>query len=86
MLPDKTPPLKQHTVACSHSFGRHPNHVETRLTYNCAHLRSTKESLTDSVKKNFVRKFFCVKIFLGENLLGEHFLSEHFFFGENFFE
>ena len=54
-------------------------HMITRLTYNCAHLRSTKESLTDSVKKNFVRKFVCVKIFLGENLLGEHFLSEHFF-------
>ena len=32
----------------------------TRLTYNCAHLRLTKESLTDSVKKNCVRK-------LGEN-------------------
>ena len=58
---------------------------KTRLTYNCAHLRSTKESLTDSVKKNFVRKFFCVKFFLGENLLGEHFLSEHFFLGEIFF-
>ena len=54
--------------------------VRTRLTYNCAHLRSTKESLTDSVKNLFVRKKFCVKIFLGENLLGEHFLSEHFFF------
>ena len=60
--------------------------VNTRLTYNCAHLRSTKESLTDSVKNLFVRKNFCVKIFLGENLLGEHFLSEHFFWGENFFE
>ena len=35
----------------------------TRLTYNCAHLRSTKESLTDSVKKFFVRKFFCVNFF-----------------------
>ena len=35
----------------------------TRLMYNCAHLRSTKESLTDSVKKFFVRKFFCVKNF-----------------------
>ena len=34
----------------------------TRLTYNCAHLRSTKESLTDSVKNLFVRKKFCVKI------------------------
>ena len=37
----------------------------TRLTYNCAHLRSTKESLTDSVKILFVRKKICVKIFLG---------------------
>ena len=57
---------------------------KTRLTYNCAHLRSTKESLTDSVKNLFVRKKFCVKTFLGENLLGEHFLSEHFFLGEIF--
>ena len=57
---------------------------ETRLTYNCAHLRSTKESLTYSVKNLFVRKNFCVKIFLGENLLGEHFLSEHFFLSEIF--
>ena len=32
----------------------------TRLTYNCAHLRLTKESLTIWVK------FFGVKIFLGE--------------------
>ena len=62
--------------------------------YNCAHLRSTKESLTDSVKKIFVGKFVCVKIFLGENLLGEIFwvkifLNENFlgefFWGENFF-
>ena len=30
----------------------------TRLTYNCAHLRSTKENLTDSVKKKFFKKFF----------------------------
>ena len=34
--------------------------MKTRLTYNCAHLRSTKESLTIWVK------FFGVKIFLGE--------------------
>ena len=58
--------------------------MKTRLTYNCAHLRSTNESLTDSVKNLFVRKNLCVKIFLGENLLGEHFLSEHFFLGEIF--
>ena len=31
---------------------------KTRLTYNCAHLRSTKESLTGSVKNLFVRKKF----------------------------
>ena len=30
----------------------------TRLTYNCAHLRSTKESLTDSVKIFFCENFF----------------------------
>ena len=61
----------------------------TRLTYNCAHLRSTKESLTDSVKNLFVRKKILCENFLGENLLGEHFLSEHFFwvkfFGWTFF-
>ena len=56
---------------------------KTRLTYNCAHLRSTKESLTDSVKKFFVRKFFWVKFFLGENFLGRNFLGDNFF-GENF--
>ena len=54
-----------------------PSPAQTRLTYNCAHLGSTKESLTDSVKKKFVRKFFCVKIcwvkiFLGKNFLGEN--------------
>ena len=64
----------------------HKSPFKTRLRYNCAHLRSTKESLTDSVKFFFLRRFFCVKIFLGENLLGEHFLSEHFFLGEHFFE
>ena len=61
-----------------------PEWNRTRLTYNCAHLRSTKESLTDSVKNLFVRRKICVKIFLGENMLGEHFLSEHFFWGEIF--
>ena len=43
------------------------------------------ESLTDSMKKNFVRNFFCVKFFLGENLLGEHFLGEHFFWRSDTF-
>ena len=55
--------------------------IKTRLTYNCAHLRSTKESLTILVK------IFWVKIFLSENFLGEFFLVKIFwgeiFFGEN---
>ena len=61
-------------------------HMITRLTYNCAHLRSTKESLTDSVKKNLC-EFFWVKI-LGEIFVGDIFLGEHFFewkfLGEHF--
>ena len=61
----RRPPLSALNIKCIY---------RTRLTYNCAHLRSTKESLTDSVK-----------IFLGENLLDEHFLSEHFFCCWNFF-
>ena len=36
---------------------------KTRLTYNCAHLRSTKESLTDSVKHFLSEHFFWVKFF-----------------------
>ena len=50
------------------------NKGKTRLTYNCAHLRSTKESLTDSVKKNF-----CAKIFLCENCFGWKFVGWTFF-------
>ena len=50
----------------------------TRLTYNFAHLRSTKESLTIWVK------FFRVKIFLSENFLGEFFLGENFFWWKFF--
>ena len=46
---------------------------ETRLTYNCAHLRSTKGK-SDS----FSEKFVCAKH------LCEHFLSEHLFLGELF--
>ena len=50
----------------------------TILTYNCAHLKSTKESLTILVK------IFGVKIFLSENFLGEFFLGNSFF-GWKFF-
>ena len=64
---------------------RHPWHLSrsplcaiykgiTRLTYNCAHLRSTKESLTDSVKKKI-----CAKIFLCENFFGWKFVGWTFF-------
>ena len=34
----------------------------TRLTYNCAHLRSTKESLTVDLGKENVRKLFLHKV------------------------
>ena len=63
----------------------------TRLTYNCAHLRSTKESLTDSVKKNFCAKICLCENFFGWKFVGwtffewTFFLGEHFL-GENFFE
>ena len=68
--------------------------TETRLTYNCAHLRSTKESLTiEHLRwklywifwvKIFRLKTFLVKIILGENFWGENSLSENFL-GDNSF-
>ena len=61
--------------------------LQTRLTYNCAHLRSTKESLTIWVKifgvKIFLSENFLGEFFWGEDFLGEIFLGEHFW-GENF--
>ena len=57
-------------------------YVKTRLTYNCAHLRSTKESLTiEYFEKKLI---FWVKIFCVRNCLGEIFLDE-IFLGEIFF-
>ena len=69
----------------------------TRLTYNCAHLRSTKDSLTIEyvriikkigVKilwvKIFLVKIFWVNIFWVKIVFGEYFLGENFL-GENFF-
>ena len=73
--------------------------MKTRLTYNCAHLRSTKEGLTIEylrwklywifwVKifrvKTFLVKFFLGENFWGQNSLGENFLCENLL-GENFF-
>ena len=49
--------------------------VETRLTYDCAHLRSTKESLTIFWEENYI---------LGENFLLKFFFGWHFF-GVNIF-
>ena len=49
-----------------------------RLTYNCAHLRSTKDSLTIEyvrIIKKIEVKILWVKFFLGENFLGENFLG-----------
>ena len=56
----------------------------TRLTYNCAHLRSTKESLTIFwvkifLSENFLGEFFLVKIFWGEIFFGENLSGENFF-------
>ena len=54
----------------------------TRLTYNCAHLRSTKETLTIEylkiILKNIWVKIFRVKIFLGKNFWGENFFGWKF--------
>ena len=69
------------------SFTKSTVHVMTRLTYNCAHFRSTKESLTILVKffgENFFEWKFFGWIFLGENLFGEIFFWWTFF-GWTFF-
>ena len=62
---------------------------KTRLTYNCAHLRSTKETLTIEYfriileKKIWLKffwvKFFWLKIFWGENFLGKNLFWVKFF-------
>ena len=54
--------------------------IKTRLTYNCAHLRLTKESLTI-----FWVKIIWVKIFLSEIFLGEYFWVK-IYFGLKFLE
>ena len=65
---------------------------KTRLTYNCAHLRSTKESLIIEYLRwklywIFWVKTFLVNIFLGENFWDENSLGKNFlgknFLGEN---
>ena len=66
----------------------------TRLTYNCAHLRLTKESLTIEYLRwklywifwvKILRvKTFLVNIFFGENFWSEKSLGENFL-GDNFF-
>ena len=56
------------------NWSRHPQ-KKTRLTYNCAHLRSTKEILTMEylriIKKNYWGVNLLRKNFLGENFFGE---------------
>ena len=53
--------------------------INTRLTYNCAHLRSTKETLTIEYFRIILEKKIRVKIFWGENFWVENFLGEIFF-------
>ena len=48
-----------------------------RLTYNCAHLRSRKESLTIEYKEIILDVLG--EIFLVKNFCGENFLAEIFF-------
>ena len=50
---------------------------ETRLSYNCAHLRWTKETLTIEYFRIIIKKD------LGDNFFGENFWGENFW-GENF--
>ena len=38
--------ISRHLLICNKSAQIHKYIKQTRLTYNCAHLRSTKESLT----------------------------------------
>ena len=61
--------------------------AETRLTYNCAHLMSTKESLTIWVNIFWV-KFFWVEIFwvkiFGVKIFGLLIFWVVNFLGENF--
>ena len=59
------------------------NNKVTRLSYNCAHLRWTKETLTIEYFRIILKKIW-VKIFLGENFWGENFWVENFL-GENIF-
>ena len=59
----------------------------TRLTYNCAHLRSTRETLTVQYFRIILEKKlgenFWGGNFFGENSLGGNFLVEKFL-GEKF--
>ena len=52
--------------------------LSTRLTYNCAHLRSTKETLTIEYLRTILEKK------MGENFTGENFWGENCL-GENSF-
>ena len=61
----------------------HCLHKLTRLPYNCAHLRWTKETLTIEdfriISKKIWVKIFWVKLFLGEIFGVKIFLAEIFF-------
>ena len=67
---------------------KYHKYIKTRLMYNCAHLRSTKGSLTiEYFEKKLIFwvkimgwKFFWLKIFLGENFCDEFFFWVNLFF------
>ena len=83
-----TSPLPSHDAVALFQFQMitlylRPKRRKTRLTYNCAHLRSTKEILTIEYFRIILEKKLG-EIFLGENFLGENFRGENFL-AENFF-
>ena len=69
--------------ACCAEYQNIESNVRTRLSYNCAHLRWKKETLTIEYFRIILKKIW-VKIFLVENFFGWKFLGWKFW-GENFF-
>ena len=59
-LPNGNPSMEAHF-----NWTLKEENVKTRLTYNCAHHRSTKETLTIEYFRIILKKIW-VKIFLGE--------------------
>ena len=66
--------------ACCAEYQNIESNVRTRLSYNCAHLRWTKETLTIEYFRIILKKIW-VKIFLVEHFWGENFFGLKIFLG-----